>query len=64
VAHGFLLAPGRNGGTEDVADDEPFEEKVQRLVATLEPQFAESQRLEAVIRSNRVSLGYREEETT
>ncbi len=51
AVHGFVLTPGRYVGAEDVADDdEPFAEKMTRLTATLEMQFAESARLEATIR--------------
>ncbi len=53
AAHGFVLTPGRYVGTEDVEDDfEPFEEKMQRLVKTLDEQFMESARLEVVIRES------------
>jgi type I restriction enzyme M protein len=38
-------------------DDEPFDEKMTRLTAELETQFAESGRLEAIIRQNLSSLG-------
>ena len=58
ASHGNVLTPGRYVGAEDVEDDgEPFEAKMGRLVATLDEQFAESARLEAVIRSNLASLG-------
>ena len=39
-------------------DGEPFEEKMPRLVAELEAQFAESARLEQAIRANLRGLGY------
>nr|MDA8216787.1 SAM-dependent methyltransferase [Dehalococcoidales bacterium] len=56
-SHGHVLTPGRYVGAEEVEDDgEPFEEKMQRLVATLEEQFAESAALEAKIRANLGSL--------
>ena len=46
-------------GAEDVEDDgEPFELKMQRLVGTLEEQFAEGEKLEAQIRENLRRLGY------
>ncbi|RME25093.1 MAG: SAM-dependent DNA methyltransferase [Deltaproteobacteria bacterium] len=49
--HGFVLTPGRYVGAEELEeDDEPFEEKVARLVGELEAQFAEGRRLEGVIR--------------
>ena len=58
-AHGFVLAPGRYVGAEDVEDDdEPFDEKMRRLVTTLNQQFDESDKLEAAIRSNLKGLGY------
>jgi type I restriction enzyme S subunit len=45
-----VLTPGRYVGAEEVEDDgEPFEEKMKRLVATLEEQFAEGARLEKEI---------------
>jgi type I restriction enzyme M protein len=53
AAHGHVLTPGRYVGAEDVEDDgEPFEEKMARLVAELNGQFAESAKLEATIRGN------------
>jgi type I restriction enzyme M protein len=58
-AHGFVLTPGRYVGAEDVADDdEPFAEKMKRLVGTLEAQFAEGARLEQEIRANLRGLGH------
>ena len=43
AAHGHVLTPGRYVGAEEVEDDgEPFEEKMPRLVAELQRQFAES----------------------
>lgn len=33
-------------------DDDPFEEKMERLMAQLEKQFAEGVQLEAAIREN------------
>lgn len=53
TGHGFVLTPGRYVGAEEVEDDdEPFEEKMKRLKAKLEEQFAESARLESEIRRN------------
>jgi len=53
LADAYTLTPGRYGGAEQVEDDdEPFEEKVKRLTAKLEEQFAESARLEQAIREN------------
>jgi len=51
--HGYVLTPGRYVGAADVEDDgEPFEQKIKRLTTTLEEQFAESAKLEKVIRRN------------
>jgi type I restriction enzyme M protein len=59
AAHQFVLTPGRYVGAEEVEDDgEPFDEKLKRLVATLEEQFAEGARLEKEIRKNLRGLGY------
>jgi type I restriction enzyme M protein len=56
--HGWVLTPGRYVGAEEAEDDgEPFEEKMKRLTAKLEEQFAESARLEKVIRKNLKGLG-------
>ena len=56
--HGYVLTPGRYVGAADVEDDgEPFEQKMTRLTATLEEQFAESINLERMIRKNLGSLG-------
>ena len=58
-AHGCVLTPGRYVGAEAVEeDDEPFEERMNKLAAKLEEQFAESARLEKVIRGNMKGLGY------
>jgi type I restriction enzyme M protein len=59
AAHGFVLTPGRYVGAEEVEDDgEPFEDKMARLVAELHAQFAESTKLEQVIKTNLSGLGY------
>ena len=56
--HGHVLTPGRYVGAEAAEEDgEPFEEKMRRLTADLETQFAESARLEAAIRENLAALG-------
>jgi len=58
-AHGHVLTPGRYVGAEEAAaDDEPFADRMTRLVATLEGQFAKSARLEAEIRQNLRGLGF------
>ncbi|MDO8436560.1 MAG: class I SAM-dependent DNA methyltransferase [Nitrosomonadaceae bacterium] len=57
--HGYVLTPGRYVGTEEIEDDgEPFEEKMTRLVAELNGQFAESAKLEKAIKVNMGGLGY------
>lgn len=51
--------PGRYVGAEAVEDDgEPFEEKMQGLVAQLDAQFSESAKLEKAICENLTRLGY------
>jgi type I restriction enzyme M protein len=56
--HGYVLTPGRYVGTETLEeDDEPFGDKMRRLAARLEGQFAESARLEAAIRANLKGFG-------
>lgn len=57
--HHHVLTPGRYVGAEEVEDDgEPFAEKMERLVAMLGEQFAESARLEGMIQRNLERLGY------
>ena len=49
--HAFVLTPGRYVGAEEVEDDaEPFEVKYPRLLAELEKELAEGERLTAVVR--------------
>ena len=60
ASHGHVLTPGRYVGAEEVEDDgDPFEEKMPRLVAELNAQFAESAKLETAIRANLNSLGFK-----
>src|SRR5439155_17369854 len=57
--HAHVLTPGRYVGAEAQEDDgEPFEEKMQRLTATLRQQHAEAARLDAAIATNLKELGY------
>lgn len=57
--HDYVLTPGRYvGAPEQEADGEPFDEKLTRLTTQLVEQFAESARLEKVIRENLSRLGY------
>jgi type I restriction enzyme M protein len=55
AGHGYILTPGRYVGAEAIEDDdEPFEEKMKRLGAELEEQFAEAAKLEKAIRETLV----------
>jgi type I restriction enzyme M protein len=57
-SHGFVLTPGRYVGFEEIeGDDELFEDKMKLLTAKLREQFAESARLEQVIRTNLECIG-------
>ncbi len=57
--HGHVLTPGRYVGAEAQEDDgEPFEEKMQRLVAQLREQQAEAAKLDAAISANLRELGF------
>jgi type I restriction enzyme M protein len=57
--HSHVLTPGRYvgaGAAEE--DDEPFDEKMRRLVATLRHEQAEAARLDAAIDTRLRELGY------
>lgn len=57
--HGHVLTPGRYvGAAATEEDDEPFEEKMSRLVATLREQQKETTKLDANIAANLKELGY------
>jgi type I restriction enzyme M protein len=57
--NGYVLAPGRYVGAEEVENDgEAFDEKMARLVNELNTQFAESAKLEAAIKANLGAIGY------
>jgi type I restriction enzyme M protein len=57
--HGYVLTPGRYVGAEAAEeDDEPFEDKMARLAATLRAQQAEAAKLDAAIAANLKELGY------
>jgi type I restriction enzyme M protein len=59
AAHDFVLTPGRYVGAEAAEeDDEPFGEKMKRLVATLRQQQAEATTLDAAIVANLHELGF------
>lgn len=56
--HGYVLTPGRYVGAADVeADDMPFAERFGALQATLEGQFAEGDRLTALIKEKLKLVG-------
>lgn len=58
--HGYVLTPGRYVGAKLQEDEaEPFEEKMDYLVAQLRQQQAEARRLEEAIEKNLRELGYR-----
>ena len=58
-AHGHVLTPGRYvGAAPQEEDDEPFDEKMKRLVAQLRQQQAEAAKLDAAIAKNLEELGY------
>jgi type I restriction enzyme M protein len=56
-----VLTPGRYVGAAAAdEDDEPFDDKMRRLVATLREQQTEAARLDALINANLRELGYGE----
>lgn len=57
----YVLTPGRYVGLYDLEDDdEPFEEKIERISETLIEQFGKSVELEKTIRDNLKAMGYGE----
>lgn len=57
--HNHILTPGRYVGAAEVEeDDEPFEEKMERLAAALEEQMAQAAKLDQAIWANLEDLGY------
>jgi type I restriction enzyme M protein len=59
-ANGHILTPGRYVGAEEVEDDgEPFEDKMNRLVAELKTQMDEGAKLDGLIWANLEDLGFR-----
>ena len=60
--HGHVLTPGRYvGAAPQEEDDEPFEDKMKRLVAQLRDQRDQGARLDAAIKANLALLGFGEE---
>jgi type I restriction enzyme M protein len=59
AGHSFVLTPGRYVGAEAAEEeDEPFEEKLARLVATLEEQMDHGRRLDGTILKSLRELGH------
>lgn len=57
--HDYILTPGRYVGIEEEEDDgEPFEEKMERLTASLAEQFKKSRELEEEIRKQLGGIGF------
>lgn len=57
--HQYALTPGRYVSTElMIEDEEPFEERMRALIASLKKQLSESERLEQEILINLRGLGY------
>lgn len=57
--HGHVLTPGRYVGAAAVEeDDEPFDEKMRRLTATLLLQQADVAKLDAAINGELQELGF------
>lgn len=55
----FVLTPGRYVGIGEMDDDEePFDEKMERLTNELEELFAESKKLEKLIKEQLGGIGY------
>ena len=58
--HDYILTPGRYVGIKEQEEDkEPFDEKMTRLTGELSGLFEESHKLEAEIRKQLESLGWR-----
>ncbi|MFT0624764.1 type I restriction-modification system subunit M [Ectopseudomonas guguanensis] len=57
--HGHVLTPGRYvGAAAQEEDDEPFEQKMQRLAAQWREQQAQAAKLDAAIERNLKALGF------
>jgi type I restriction enzyme M protein len=56
-SHGYVLTPGRYVGTEDAEDDDvPFAERFAALRTRLEGEFAEADKLTAIIQSKLIKV--------
>jgi len=59
AAQGYVLTPGRYVGTAATErDDEPFEEKMARLIAAVRTQIEEGARLDERIRQALAGVGH------
>ena len=59
--HNYILTPGRYvGAAEEEKDDEPFEEKMERLTAELHEQMVQAAQLDELIWANLEEIGYGE----
>lgn len=56
--HDNVLTPGRYVGVKEIADDEPFEEKMEKLVSELADLMSESSVLDEKIKKSLGAIGY------
>lgn len=56
--HNYILTPGRYVGVKEITDDEPFEEKMEKLVSELADLMSESSVLDEKIKKSLGALGY------
>lgn len=58
-ASGYVLMPGKYVGTEEeIADDTPFEEKMQAMTTILSEKFTRSIELQEIIKEKLAKIGY------
>ncbi|MEK3795571.1 class I SAM-dependent DNA methyltransferase [Paenibacillus sp. FSL R7-0204] len=56
--HDYVLTPGRYVGVKEIVDDEPFEEKMEKLVSELSDLMSESSVLDEKIKKSLGGIGY------
>lgn len=56
--HDYMLTPGRYVGVKEIVDDEPFEEKMEKLVSELSDLMSESSVLDEKIKKSLGGIGY------
>lgn len=56
--HEYMLTPGRYVGVKEIVDDEPFEEKMEKLVSELSDLMSESSVLDEKIKKSLGAIGY------